>query len=192
MKRLLRNPDMRVWLAVVGSATLMLGAAYGMVQQSTRLAANEAPLAAIQSAKTQIEKGAAPESAVPNANINIRTNDNLFIIVTDRDAKLLAGSAYLDDRVPLPPKSVFEDTKARGLDKVTWEPAQGIRLAIVASTYKTAAGVEGFVIAGQSLRPIQDRIKTSGLVAAAAWLASIAWATLVLLLPVNSRKPIKK
>ncbi|MEX1995285.1 MAG: hypothetical protein WD887_00710 [Candidatus Saccharimonadales bacterium] len=188
MKRLLQSPDTRVWLAVVGSATLVLGAAYGMVQQSTRLAANESPLAAIQSAKTLIEKGAAPESAVPNANINIRTNDNLFIIVTDREAKLLAGSAFLDDRVPLPPRGVFDYTKTHGLDKVTWEPAAGVRLATVVSTYKTASGSEGFIVVGQSLRSVEERIKTSTLVAVAAWLAAIAWATLVLLLPRLDKK----
>lgn len=187
MRRLLRNPDMRIWLAVVGSATLVLGAAYGMVLQSTRQAANDLPLTTSQTAKIQIEKGSAPESVVPNSTVNLRKNDNLFIIVTDSKAQLLAGSAFLDDRIPLPPIGVFNYTKVHGIDEITWQPAEGVRLATVVTTYKNSSS-EGYLITGQSLKPAERRIRTSTVIAAAAWLATIAWATLVLLLPKTVKK----
>jgi hypothetical protein len=188
MRRLLRDPDMRIWLAVVGAATLVLGAAYAMNLQSVRRSADDLPFAVSQAAKAQISKGAAPESVVPNANVNIRQNNNPFIIVTDDKAQLLAGSAFLDDRVPLPPKGVFDYTKAKGIDVVTWEPASGVRLATVVTTYKTPSNVEGFIITGQSLRQAAYRIKTSTLIISAAWLAVVAWTTLVVLLPRAGKK----
>ena len=58
MKDWLRSDSIRLWLAVVGAATLVLGAAYTMVQQSTRLAANDLPLQTAQNIRHQLANGA--------------------------------------------------------------------------------------------------------------------------------------
>ena len=51
MKELWDKPQKRVWLAIVGSSTLILAAAYAMAQQTTRQAADDLPLATAQTIK---------------------------------------------------------------------------------------------------------------------------------------------
>jgi hypothetical protein len=57
MQRLLGSPTFRVWLALVGVATLIIGASYAMAQQSTRLSADDLPLTTLQVAKQELQNG---------------------------------------------------------------------------------------------------------------------------------------
>jgi hypothetical protein len=180
--KFLANKDMRIWLAIAGTATLLIGAAYIMVQQATRLAANDAPLALAQTIKNNLESGAAANDVVPGQNIDLRSNNNLFAIVTDGTQHVLASSATLDGQSPLPPKGVFMYTAKHGSDHFTWQPAGKVRLATRVLSYGNATD-SGFIITGQSLAPAEERITIYTELALAAWLAIIAWTFLVLLLP---------
>jgi len=190
MHKLLRVKAVREWLAIVGAATLVIGASYTMVQQSTRLAADDAPLAMAQTIKTQLDNGAAPNDVVPAQSTNLRTNTNVFAVVTDSSRHVIASSATLDGQNPLPPKGVFDFTSANGSDHFTWQPADNVRLATRVMTYGNADN-HGFIITGQSLSQAEDRIATYGTLALAAWLATVAWTYLVLILPERRIKPSK-
>src|SRR5947209_4143384 len=100
MHRLLSNKTNRLLAAIVGTATLVIGASYTMVQQSTRLAADDQPLASAQTIKIELENGAAPNDTVPAQSINLRGNNNVFAIVTDSTRHVLASSAVLDSQSP--------------------------------------------------------------------------------------------
>jgi hypothetical protein len=182
MKELFFKRPVRNWLALVGTATIVIGACYTMVQQSTRLAVDDAPLALAQSIKLQLENGDTPNDSVPATTINLRTNTNPFTIITDSSRHVLASSANLDGQSPRPPKGVFDYTAQNQTDHFTWEPANGVRLATRVMTYSKDQN-SGFIITGQSLAPAEDRINTYGLLALAAWLAVMAWSFLVLILP---------
>jgi hypothetical protein len=188
MYRLLRNPLVRAWLAIVGVATLVLGAAYTMAQQSTRLSADDLPLTTSQVAKQELQSGSDTKDVVPTLKTNLRDDTSVFMIITDSTQHILASSAVLDGRTPLPPKGVFDYTNAHGSDHFTWEPSNGVRVAARATTYHQAPD-NGFIITGQSLKPYEDRISTFGLIALAAWMASVAWSFLFILLPVAGYKP---
>jgi hypothetical protein len=179
---LLANRDFRIWLAIAGAATLIIGTAYTMVQQSTRLSANDAPLAMAQTIKSSLENGASPNDVVPAQTINLRQNNNLFAIVTDDSQHVLAGSASLDGQNPLPPKGVFVYTKDHGSDHFTWQPAAKVRLATYVLSYTNASG-GGFIITGQSLDQFEKRVDTYTQLALAAWLATLAWTFLTIVLP---------
>ena len=182
MHKLLANRVFRNFLAIVGTATLVIGACYTMVQQSTRLAADDLPLSTAQTIKIQLENGATPNDAVPTQSINLRGNNNVFVIVTDASRHVLASSATLDSQTPLPPNGVFSYTATNGTDHFTWEPATNVRLATRVMTYSRGSD-SGYIITGQSLSQAEDRIDTYGLLALAAWLAVICWTFLTLLLP---------
>jgi len=182
MHKLLANRVIRNSLAIVGTATLTIGACYTMVQQSTRLAADDLPLATAQTIKVQLENGATPNDTVPAQSINLRGNTNIFAIVTDNSTHVLASSATLDSQTPLPPKGVFSYTTANGTDHFTWEPTAKVRLATRVLTYSHGTD-SGYIITGQSLSQAEDRINTYSLLALAAWLAVICWTFLVLILP---------
>ncbi|MDB5161036.1 MAG: putative rane protein [Candidatus Saccharibacteria bacterium] len=193
MYELLKSRDFRIWLAIMGSATLIIGASYAMVQQSTRLAANDLPLSTAQLVKKQLEGGANPSDVVPTQTVNLRDDSGVFIIVADSSRHVLAGSAALDGQTPLPPKGTFDYTAKHGLDSFTWQPTSKVRLATQVVNYGQSPNT-GFVITGQSLAPAEDRVDVYTELAVAAWLAILAWTYLTLLMPESTfaRKKTKK
>lgn len=186
MDKLLANPLVRTWLAVVGVATLVLGAAYAMTQQSTRLSANDLPLNSAQAAEQELQNGSSPKDVVPPLKTNLRTDSSVFIVITDNSQHVLASSAVLDGQTPLPPAGVFTFASYHTADSFTWEPKPGVRMATRVVKYGSGDN-QGFIIAGQSLKPYEDRISTYTWIAIAAWLACLAWSYLLILLPRASR-----
>lgn len=182
MNKPLANPLVRAWLAVIGVATLVLGGAYAMVQQSTRLSADDLPLSSAQVAKQELESGSSPKDVVPTLKTHLRTDTSVFMVITDDSQHVLASSAVLDGQTPLPPQGVFSFTTYHNTDHFTWEPKPGVRLATRVTRYGSGADT-GFIITGQSLQPYEDRISTYTWIALAAWLAAIAWSYLLILLP---------
>ncbi len=179
------NPQFRIWLAIVGTGTLVLGGAYTMVQQATRQAANDWPRTTIQLVKKQLEAGGSPGEVVTSATeapADLRQDLHGFVIVTDNSHGVLASSASLDGQTPLPPEGVFAYTAAHGTDRISWQPKDDVRLATVLSSYKSTQN-SGFILAGQSLKLYEERVDIYGVLALAAWAAMFGWATLILLLP---------
>lgn len=188
MSRFLGNPLVRAWLAIVGVTTLVLGGAYTMAQQSTRLSADDLPLTTSQVAKQELQSGSDAKDVVPTLKTDLHSDTSVFMIITDNTQHILASSAVLDGKTPLPPKGVFDFTSSHGTDHFTWEPKPSVRLATRVASYGQGQN-SGFVITGQSLEPFEDRINTFGLIALAAWLASVAWSYLLILLPHAGYKP---
>jgi hypothetical protein len=177
----------RGWLAIVGVATLVLGASYTMVQQSTRLSADDLPLTTTQVAKQELQSGSDAKDVVPTLKTNLRNDTSVFMVITDSSQHVLASSAILDDKTPLPPSGVFNYTSVHGTDHFTWEPSPGVRMATRVTKYSQNSD-SGYLIAGQSLKPYEDRISTYTWLALAAWLAVLAWSYLLILLP-HAHKP---
>jgi hypothetical protein len=183
MKNPFGNPLFRAWLAVVGTATLVLGGSYAMVQQSTRLSADDLPLTAAQTARQELQNDANAKEVVPTLKTDLRSDSSVFMIITDDSQHVVASSAMLDGQTPLPPRGVFSFTKQHGSDHFTWEPSPGVRMATRVVYFKSKNTGSGFIITGQSLRPYEDRIATYTWIAAAALTAAIAWSYLLILLP---------
>jgi hypothetical protein len=182
MKPLLENMQLRVWLAIAGVATLIIGSTYAMVQQSTRLSADDLPLTTAQVAKQELQSGSNPKDIVPALKTDLRTDSSVFTIITDSSKHVLASSATLDGQTPLPPNGVFGFTAQHGTDHFTWQPLNGVRLATRVIPYGKDPNA-GFIVTGQSLKQYEDRISTYTYIALAAWLAVLAWSYLLLLLP---------
>ncbi|HVS78800.1 MAG TPA: hypothetical protein VHD84_00720 [Candidatus Saccharimonadales bacterium] len=182
MNKFWASSSLRVWLAIMGVATLVLGASYAMVQQSTRLSADDLPRTTGQMAKQELESGSQAKDVVPTLKTDLKTDTSVFTIVTDNSEHVLASSAVLDGQTPLPPAGVFSFTNQHASDHFTWQPESGVRMATEVIKYGKSPN-DGFIITGQSLKPYEDRIKTYTYLAGAGWLAVLAWSYLVLLLP---------
>jgi hypothetical protein len=191
MSRLLGNPLVRARLAIAGTATLVLGAAYAMVQQSTRLSADDLPLNTAQVAKQELQGGSNAKDVIPTLKTNLGGDTSVFVIITDGTEHVLASSAVLNGQTPLPPKGVFDFTASHGTDHFTWQPANGVRVATRVIKYGQAPD-DGFIITGQSLQPYEDRISKYTLIALATWLAVLAWSYLLVLLPHAYSNPAPK
>lgn len=155
-----------------------------MVQQSARLSADDEPLAAAKIAKQQIFSGQSIEDIIPQQETDLRDNAGVFLIITDNNQKVLGSSAVLDDEAPLPPRGVFVHTRENGRDSFTWEPKTGVRYATQMLKFDQNGG--GYIIAGKSLKSVEDRVSKYNLIAFLAWLAVILWTT-ILIFPVTAK-----
>jgi hypothetical protein len=191
MQEMTKASMFRIWLAIMGATTLIIGASYAMVQQSTRLSADDLPLATAQTVKNQLDGGANPQDVVSPKSVDLRTNSNVFVIIADSSRHVLATSASLDGQTPLPPAGTFDYTTAHGSDHFTWQPKGNVRLATRLLSYGQSPN-SGYVITGQSLKPYEDRIDVYTELAVAALLSVLAWTVLVLLLPsMRTKRTVK-
>jgi len=184
----LRDPRFRTWLAIAGTATIVLVAAYTMVQQSTRLAADDLPLATAQTVKHELENGTTPADVIPAIKTDLKTDSTVFVTVTDAQQHVLASSATLNGQPSLPPQGTFDYTSRHDTDHFTWQPQAGVRLATRILTYKIGS-TTGFIVTGRSLSQTESRTDEYGKMALAAWVAVLAWSYVLILLP-RSKKTV--
>ena len=107
--------------------------------------ANHPQLETAQSAASRLDQGAAPSTVVPATRVDIARSTEIFVIVTDSQRQVLASSASLSGETVLPPAGVFDYVRSNGEDRVTWQPAAGVRAWIVVERFS-----KGFVIAGRA------------------------------------------
>jgi hypothetical protein len=151
-------------------ATAMCGLAYLETQQALRSGANDPQFQMAEDAVARLNGGATPASVLDTTRtVDLAASLAPFLIVLDPSGGVLATNATLDEEQPVPPRGVL-DSAARGSpDVVTWQPRAGVRIAAV-----TIAWNGGTVVAGRSLRRVEDQESNAELIAGAAWLASLA------------------
>lgn len=191
MLSLLDQPRFRLWLLTAGVSILTIGSAYTLVQQSTRLAADDLPLASAQTIQHELTSGAAPKDVVPAVKTDLSSDSTVFATITDNSQHILASSALLNGQTPLPPPGVFSYTKAHNSDHFTWQPTNGVRLATRVLAYGGDSD-GGFIITGQSLVQAENRINDYGLIALASLIGITAWTTLMLYWPNRQAAKAKK
>ena len=126
------------------SALAAVGVA-GLALQVLGQPANHPQLEAAHTAVSRLDHGDKPSDVVPASTVDIATSTDLFLIVTDGQRNVLASSASVSGAQALPPPGVFDYVRSNGEDRVTWQPAAGVRSWIVVDSYNG-----GFVIAGRS------------------------------------------
>ena len=151
-------------------ATATCGLAYAETQQALRSGANDPQLQLAEDAGARLDAGATPASVVDTGSaVDLARSLAPFVIVFDAQGRILASDASLDGGQPAPPKGVLEAARPGSPNAVTWQPRDGLRFATV-----TVAWKGGTVLAGRSLRAVEEREANSELIAGAAWLAMLA------------------
>lgn len=159
----------RRWLPLAVVATVLAGTAFAIGQQILRTGANDPQVQLAEDAAAQLQAGANPADVLPSAQTDLATSLAPWLIVYGPDRKPLAGSAQLDGKLAEYPTSVFDNAPAGGRrDEVTWQPRAGVRAASVVLGFKG-----GWVVAGRSLRLVEEREDLVGQLAVAGWLAAL-------------------
>jgi hypothetical protein len=155
-------------LAVLATATC--GLAYAETQQALRSGANDPQRQFAEDAGARLDAGATPWSVVDTSHaVDLARSLAPFVIVFDAQGQVLASNASLDGGQPAPPNGVLEAARPGSPNAVTWQPRDGLRFATV-----TVAWKGGTVLAGRSLRIVEEREANAELIAGAAWLAMLA------------------
>ena len=160
------------WAPIAVAVTLLCFMAYALVQQSLRISVSMMPIQLAEDAATAIVRGAAPGAVIPKDNVDISLSLAPFMIVYDDTGTVLASSAVLDGKVPELPKGVLDAARERKEDRVTWQPAPGVRAAVV--VVRSVGSKPGFVLAGRSLREAEKLSERLLFDAVGAWAVTMA------------------
>lgn len=149
-------------IVALALTVLVFGTIYVVAQQTQRQGADDAP-ARLASAV------AADGSLATAGRFDLRSRLDAFAMRVRPDGRIIRDAVTLDGRPAVPPAGVLAAAVRSGTDRVTWEPAPGLRFAVVA----VSSGGE-VVVAGQSLAPAERRIDQLGILIATAGFATAA------------------
>lgn len=159
---------MPLWILMTGLVTVAALVAFIVVQQQLRGAANHPQVEMAREAAAKLNAGANPQSVVSGAPIDIASSADSYLIVVDSNGALLASSAQLGGRAVIPPPGVFAYVHDHGEDVISWQPAAGVRSAIVVDSFRG-----GYVVAGRSLTGTEQAESALGLWAVFGWAAAV-------------------
>jgi hypothetical protein len=185
---------LKSWLPLAVVIVAMSGLVYLTLQQVLRQGANDPQIQLSEDLAASLTSSKSPSAEFPAYQVEISTSLAPFVMIFDDDGKLLVSNALLDGNPPQYPAGVFEYVRQHGQDRVTWQPREGVRQATVFTRYIGPAG-SGFVVAGRSLREVEERSTFFLQVCAIACILTLAATAAVtaFLLFLNERnKPLKK
>jgi len=176
-----------VWVPIAVAVTGLAALVYVAVQQDLRQGANDPQVQLVEDAAARLDAGAGPNAVVPSDMVDIATSLAPYVVVFDAGGAELASSAVLHDGTLPFPRSVFDAVRNRREDVITWQPEPGVRSAVVVEAWRG-----GFVLAGRSLRLVEDRENKVMLISAGMWLLTLgasAVASLVVSAVFEMRSP---
>jgi hypothetical protein len=165
------------WAPFAVVITAAAGLAFGLDQQALRSGANDPQVQLAEDAAARLDAGATASEVVASTATPVDIARSLapFVIVYDVGDKPLASSGQLDGAIPVPPHGVTASARTSE-DKVTWQPRSGVRIAAVVVAYRGGA-----VVAGRSLRVVEQRADDALGITAALWLIAMVLTWLAIL-----------
>jgi hypothetical protein len=156
---------LRRWLPIAVAVTVLSGTVYAVAQQVLRQDANDPQ---VQMAEDAAAQGLSVAGAGMPA-VDMRRSLAPWLIVYGPDRREVGGSARLDGKLPDYPVTAFDNAPVGGRDAITWEPAPGVRAATVIVGFKG-----GWVVAGRSLRLVEERENLVLQLSVLGWLLAMA------------------
>ena len=149
----------RLALAYSAMSLILPALVYLTAQHVLRQTANDPQIQLAEDAAAALNAGQPAAALAAGQTIDMRASLAPFIIITDANRQPLAATGRLDGNIVLPPAQMFDDAKAgrrfnspAGENRVTWEPAAGVRQAAVIVPYNG-----GYVLAARNLRETEIR-----------------------------------
>jgi hypothetical protein len=157
----------RQWLPLALVVSAFCGLVYLVAQQGLRQGGNDPQIQLAEDVAEALGQGNAVEAVMPANQVDLAWSLAPFVIVYDVTGALLASSGQLHGQVPSIPASVFDYVRQNGEDRVTWQPEPGVRIASVVVGYTGTQS--GFVLAGRSLREVEERVSQLGTTVGVTW-----------------------
>jgi hypothetical protein len=156
---------------LAAAITILAGSLYVTVQQSIRLGANMPQVQMAEDAALALASNPTLEEVLPAGKVDIALSQAPYLIIFNAQGFPIGSTGFLQGAIPALPKGVFDTTRLKGEDRISWQPEPGVRSAAVIVPVSGGAG--GFVLAGRSLREAEKLIDTVTLLAGIGWGASM-------------------
>lgn len=164
-------PVLKQWLPLAAMMTVICLIIYATVQQTYRSNANDPQIQMAQDAAFELSNGSDPKSLVKPTAMEISRGLTPYLVIYDESGNPIASDGVLDGKMPSMPCGVLEYSKEHGVDMVTWQPRSGVRSALVVQPFNGT--MNGFVVAGRSLRAVEDRENNLVTMVGLGWLLSM-------------------
>jgi hypothetical protein len=135
--------------------TVLAGLVYASVQQNYRQGANDPQVQIVHELAERLEQGGSIEGLFPAIGIDLAHSLDVFAVLYDAKGRPSRSSASLNGHVPQPPGGVFAYVDAHGEDRITWQPAPGVRMATVFVAVRSSP--VAYAAAGRSLKEVEAR-----------------------------------
>lgn len=164
-------PNLKTWIISATGITLVCGIIYVTVQQCYRLSANDPQLQMAGDAAFALSKGADPKMLTGSQAVEISESLSAYLVIYDTAGHQLASGANLNGSPLKIPKGVVAYVTKNGKDAATWQPAPGVRQAMVGVL---SPGKHGYIaFSGRSLSVVEERINTLGKLVLFGWIVSL-------------------
>lgn len=161
----MRNYIIQFFLPIFFVFTVLALGLYLLGQNLLRMSANDPQVALVYTTRENVQNGALVEEIIPNAVYDLSSTESPYLMVADTNGMTVKSMVVLDGKTPTIPKGVFDYATREGENRVTWQPKEGVRQAIVVLPYK-----DGYLVAGRSLREPEARIHQIGMHVFFGWL----------------------
>lgn len=141
-------------------------------QHSLRLAANDPQIELAEDISLRLARGADPQTILTQPAINLRTSVSTYVMVFNRVQEPVVVTALLDNQEVKPPVELFNLTEKNGQTRFTWQPAPGVKSAVVMQYFDDQQ--TGYLLVGRSLRETDYRITEITQTIMAGWLMIMA------------------
>lgn len=170
------------FLPIAIAVGVLAGFFYIAVGQSYRQGANDPQVQMAHAAAQALSSGKAPAEVLPQGTpVAIESNPAPYIILYDRTGTPIAGSGSLHGSAPVLPIGVLSAAQEEGENRLTWQPEDGVRQAIVVVPYASKT-TGGYVMAGRSLLEVEKREADLTLMALIATAAALGASFVAVLL----------
>ena len=159
----------RLWLPIAVLATALTGFTYLAVQQSYRNNADDPQVQLAEDGASRLDAGDPVSDVVTGDPVNLATSLAPFVIVYDAHNAVIDGTGVLQGAQPTPPAGVLDTARSAGRNRVTWQPARGVRIASVSVVTRDGR----VVLAGRSLREAERHVDDLGKIALLAWAVTL-------------------
>lgn len=162
--------NIAAWLPLGIAITGMCLFVYAAIQQNYRQSLNDPQVQLAEDAARVVAAGVPATSLIPDGGkIDMDASLSPWLALYDAQGAPLASSALLNNTVPQIPAGVLDTARAKGENRISWQPEPGVREAIVV----VKAGDKGFAVAGRNMREVEARESSLGFMALVAWLVTM-------------------
>jgi hypothetical protein len=166
-----------IFIAII--LALVFGFSYSLAQQVLRQDANDPQIQIAEDSAAVLALGNEPKFLSDNLNNKVDIAKSLapFLITFDGAGQPLVSTAVFNGATPVPPAGVFAYAKIHGQDRVTWQPAPGVRIAAVVAYY--GGQRQGYALSGRSLTETEKRSDNLELLTFWVWLVSTIFVIII-------------
>lgn len=161
-----------LWLSVMAVISFSSGLIYLTAQQVLRQSANDPQIQMAEDTAVSLSQGTNPQSLVETGPVvDMKNSLAAYLMAFDEQGQLLASSTRLNGANPVVPRGVFSEVRQKGAARFTWQPESGVRSAAVMVHF--GGTHPGFVLAGRSLREVENREDQILMLVGVAWLGAL-------------------